>query len=174
MVHVDLFVHIHINLFIYQDFDLWNLNFLLFALWRASRYEKIKCTIRTLFSSVDFGGYRVKHWASQVALVVKNLPANTGDIRGVIWVSNLVQFLGWKDSLEEVMANYSSIVAWRIPWAEDPGGLLSTGSQKARYNWSDLACSQGTGANDVVKLPSSLWTLKYSFFSGASFWLWRK
>ena len=34
-----------------------------------------------------------------------------------------VQFLGWEDSLEEEMATYSSILAWRIPWTEEPGGL---------------------------------------------------
>ena len=36
-----------------------------------------------------------------------------------------VQSLGWKDSLEEEMAPHSSILSWKIPWAEDPGGLQS-------------------------------------------------
>ena len=40
-----------------------------------------------------------------------------------------VQFLGWEDPLEEGMATHSSILAWRIPWTEEPGGLQSTGSQ---------------------------------------------
>ena len=57
------------------------------------------------------------HRASQVVLVVKNLPANVGDIR------DTVQSLGRKDLLEEVMATHSSILAWRIPWTEEPGGL---------------------------------------------------
>ena len=47
-----------------------------------------------------------------VALVVKNLPANAGLIPGL-------------GRLEEVMATYSSILAWRIPWIEEPGELLS-------------------------------------------------
>ena len=38
-----------------------------------------------------------------------------------------VQSLGWEDPLEKEMANLSSILAWRIPWTEEPGGLLSTG-----------------------------------------------
>ena len=46
---------------------------------------------------------------SQVALVVKNLPGNTGDIQ--MWVRSL----GWEDSLEEGMATHSSILGWRIP-----------------------------------------------------------
>ena len=40
-----------------------------------------------------------------------------------------VRFLGWEDSLEEGMATHSSILAWRIPWTEEPGGLQSMGSQ---------------------------------------------
>ena len=45
-----------------------------------------------------------------------------------------VQSLGQEDSLEEGMATYSSILAWRIPWTEEPGGLQSLGSQRVRYN----------------------------------------
>ena len=40
-----------------------------------------------------------------------------------------VQFLGWEDALEKEMAIHSSILAWRMPWTEEPGGLQSTGSQ---------------------------------------------
>ena len=45
-----------------------------------------------------------------------------------------VQFLGWEDSLEKGMATHSSILAWRISWGEEPGGLQSTGSQKVGHN----------------------------------------
>ena len=40
-----------------------------------------------------------------------------------------VRSLGWEDTLEEEMAAPSSILAWRIPWTEEPGGLQSVGSQ---------------------------------------------
>ena len=40
-----------------------------------------------------------------------------------------VQSLMWEDPLEKEMATHSSILAWRIPWTEEPGGLQSTGSQ---------------------------------------------
>ena len=40
--------------------------------------------------------------------------------------------LGWEDPLEEEMATYSSILAWKIPWTEEPGGIQPMGSQK---NW---------------------------------------
>ena len=53
--------------------------------------------------------------ASWVALVVKNLPANAGDARDV--------GLGQEDALEEGMATHSSILAWRIPWTDEPARL---------------------------------------------------
>ena len=45
-----------------------------------------------------------------------------------------VRFLGWEDPLEKEMATHSSILAWRIPWTEEPGGLQSRGSQRIGYN----------------------------------------
>ena len=57
-----------------------------------------------------------------VAQLVKNLPAMQ---------ENLVRFLGWEDPLEKEMATHSSILAWKIPWTEEPGGLQSMGLQRA-------------------------------------------
>ena len=48
-----------------------------------------------------------------------------------------VQALGQEDPLQEEMATYSSILAWRIPWTEDSGELQSTGSQRARHDQSN-------------------------------------
>jgi len=45
-----------------------------------------------------------------------------------------VPSLGWEDPLEEGMATHFSILAWRIPWAEEPGGLQSLGSQRGRHD----------------------------------------
>ena len=59
-----------------------------------------------------------------MALVVKNPPAKAGDIK------MQVRSLGWKDPLVKDMATYSSILAWRSPWAEKPGGLWFTESQR--------------------------------------------
>ena len=67
--------------------------------------------------------------ASQVALVVKNPPVNAGDVRDV----GLIPGLG--RSLDQEMATHSSILAWRIPWTEEPGRLQSMGSQKVRHDW---------------------------------------
>ena len=45
-----------------------------------------------------------------------------------------VRSLGWEDALEAGMAAHSSILTWRIPWTEDPGGLESMGSQRVRHS----------------------------------------
>ena len=65
---------------------------------------------------------------SQVVLVVKNLPANPGDIR------DMVQSLGQEDPLEEEMATHSSTPAWRIPWRKEPGRLQSLGSHRVGHD----------------------------------------
>ena len=62
------------------------------------------------------------HWASLIAQLVKNLPAMP---------ETWVRFLGQEDPLEKEMAIYSSILAWRIPWTEEPGRLQSMGSQES-------------------------------------------
>ena len=45
-----------------------------------------------------------------------------------------VRSLGWEDPLEKEMATHSSILAWKIPWTEEPGGLQSMGSQRVVHN----------------------------------------
>ena len=62
-----------------------------------------------------------------MALVVKKLPANAGDIE------TGVQFLGREDPLEKEMATHSSILAWRIPQTEEPGRLQSMGPYRVRH-----------------------------------------
>ena len=57
--------------------------------------------------------------------MVKNLPA--------MWESR-VHSLGTRDPLEKGMATHSSILAWRIPWTEEPGELQSMGSQRVRHD----------------------------------------
>ena len=47
-----------------------------------------------------------------------------------------VQFLGWEDPLEKGLAIHSSILAWRIPWTEEPGRLQSVGSQRVGHDWA--------------------------------------
>ena len=63
------------------------------------------------------------YWYSLVAQRLKRLPAMRET-----WVLSL----GREDPLEKEMATHSSLLAWRIPWTEEPGGLQSTGSQRVR------------------------------------------
>ena len=63
--------------------------------------------------------------ASLVAQMVNNLPAVQG---------TQFQTLGWKDPLEKGMATLSSILAWRIPWTEEPGELKATVLQRIGHN----------------------------------------
>ena len=65
--------------------------------------------------------YYKAYWASLVAQTVKNLPA----------LQDTVGSLGWKDPLEEKTATHSSILAWRIPWTEEPGELQSVGYKES-------------------------------------------
>ena len=63
--------------------------------------------------------------------VIKKPPANAGDAGDM----GLIPGLG-RPPPEEEMATYSSILTWEIPWAEEPGGIQSLGSQKIRCNWA--------------------------------------
>ena len=65
-----------------------------------------------------------------MVLVVKNLPANVGDVRD----RDSVQSLGWEDPLEKAMATHSSILAWRILGTEEPGGLQSRRLRRVRHD----------------------------------------
>ena len=58
--------------------------------------------------------------------MVRNPPANAGD------TGDMSMILGQEDPLEEEMVTYSSILAWRIPWTEEPGGLQSQGLKELR------------------------------------------
>ena len=71
-------------------------------------------------------GYPLQYsWASLVAQMVKNQRAMQ---------ETWVRPLRWEDPLEEGMGTYSSTLAWRSPWTEEPGGLQSMGLQRVRHN----------------------------------------
>ena len=88
--------------------------------------------IQILLPSCSLKSYKNLPWitvysrASLVAQMVKNLPAVQ---------DSQAQFLGWEDPLKKGMSTHSSILAWRIPWTEEPGRLQSMGLQRVRHNW---------------------------------------
>ena len=67
-----------------------------------------------------------QHWASLAAQLLKDLPA--------VMLESWVPSLGLEDPLEKGMATHSSILAWKIPWTEEPGGLQPIGSQRVRHD----------------------------------------
>ena len=86
---------------------------------------------------VEFWGNRIDVCLTlgfPVVLVLKNLPANAGHAGDRGAIPGLGRYPG------EGNGNHSSILAWRIPWTEEPGRLQSIGSQRAVHDWSDLAC----------------------------------
>ena len=74
---------------------------------------------------VFFKEFNLRYRASLVAQKIKRLLAMQ---------ETRVQSLGWEDPLEKGMATHSSILAWRIPWTEEPGGLQSMESQRVRHD----------------------------------------
>ena len=71
-------------------------------------------------------GFSYHNWASLFAQLIKNPPA--------MW-ETWVLSLGWEDPLEKGKATHSSILAWKIPWMEEPGRLQSLGSQRVGHDW---------------------------------------
>ena len=66
-----------------------------------------------------------------------------------------VQSLSQEEPLEEGMAPHSSTLAWRIPWAEEPGGLQSTGSQRVRHMSSMHSSGRGLAERWSLNMQSS-------------------
>ena len=92
----------------------------------------------SMFMHISLCTFRTWLWrrASKVAPVLKNPPASAKDMGSVP---------GLGRSLEQNMATHSSVLAWRIPWTEEPGRLQSMGSHRVRNNWSDLAHTHHPG-----------------------------
>ena len=99
--------------------------------------------------------------------VVKNPPAMQEPQE--IWVGSL----GHEDPLEEGMATHSSILAWRIPWTEEPGGQQSLGSQRVRHDWSNLTYTHH-GSSTKSWRPQGLQSLWHGWKSGSTLETWVK
>ena len=97
--------------------------------WLGTHREKLLPILAfawTTSESLYRLSYSYKLMNSLVTQMVKNMPA--------VW-ETWVWSLGQEDSLKKGMATHSSILAWRIPWTEEPGGPLSMGSHRVGYDW---------------------------------------
>ena len=91
-------------------------------LWSSRGVTHKNCWRKSLI------GIKVQGWASQVARMVKKLPAMQ---------ETVVRSLGWEDSLEQGIATHSSILAWKIPWTRGAWwARVHGGSQTVRHNWA--------------------------------------
>ena len=99
----------------------------------------------------SMGSHRVGHdWIDLAARDGKASAYNVGD---------LVQSLGWEDSLEKAMATHSSTLAWKIPWAEDRSRLQSMGSQRVGHDWA-TSFLHFTNSN-IKEVTSGSWALSF-------------
>ena len=97
-------------------------------------------------------GYPLQYyWSSLAAQMVKNLYA--------MW-ENWVQSLDWEDPLEEGMETHFSILAWRIPMTEEPGGLQTMGSQRLRHNWATKHSTAQSDCSSECACVCSLFSSK--------------
>ena len=99
---------------------------------------------------------RLQNWSSLplsslVAQMVKHLPAMR---------ETQVWSLGWEDPLEKEVATHSSILSWKIPWMEEPGGLQSMGSQRVGHDWATSPLSSTTPSK-----TGNHWGLRGWFYS---------
>ena len=112
--------------------------FILQCFKHSNNYKPIDYRLLQIFYTFFFQKILVEFvlwlciWPSLLAQLVRNPPA-----RQETWVWSLD--LDWKDAPEKGMAIHSSILAWRIPRTEEPGGLQSMGSQRVRHNWLTLS-----------------------------------
>ena len=106
----------------------------------------------------------VKAMGSLVAQRLKHLPPMRET-----WVRSL----GREDPLEKEMVAHSSILAWRIPWTEEPGRLQSMGSQRVRHDWTSLHFM----VFPVVMYECESWTIKkteHRIIDAFELWCWRR
>ena len=87
---------------------------------------------------VNIQGWFPFRWTNYCPIIQKRTSLVTQTVKRLptMW-ETWVQSLGWEDLLEKEMANYSSILAWKIPWMEEPGRLQSMGLQRVGHDWAN-------------------------------------
>ena len=95
-----------------------------------------------------------------MALVVKNRPANAG-------ATDVGSSLGQEDPMEEGMATHSSILAWRIPWTEEPGRLQPMGYQESDMTEHSIAVASTIPELRPVSMVPSMFRKRWPFPTGS-------
>ena len=124
------------------------------------RYFKI------IISKIKIGGKKVllasppDIWGGERGCIFEGFPGGSDGKDLSVMQETQVRSLGSADSLEKGMATHSSILAWRIPWTEEPGRLQSMGSQRVGHDWAtslSLSCVTNGLINHayVMELPKT-------------------
>ena len=95
----------------------------------------IFCLFVPIYLCIQSLIYVIVDWF-QMYLKYRGFPGGSDGKESVYNAGDTGLIPSWEDPLEENMATHSSILAWKIPWTEESGGLQSMGSQKVRYNWA--------------------------------------
>ena len=101
---------------------------LLLSLWTQNCYYNMKIINNEKEKIRLFNWYS---WHCELPWWLRQAVGKKSACSARIWV----RFLGWEDPLEKGTATHSCILAWRIPWTEEPGGLQSMGSQRVGHDW---------------------------------------
>ena len=72
-----------------------------------------------------------------------------------------LQSLNWEDPLEKEMATHPSILFWKIPWTEEPGGLQSTGSQRVEHNWAHSTHPERARRQPWLRVQWNFWSIPW-------------
>ena len=130
----------------------WNSDFLLVMGWQPelTAIEGGYSSVKSILHGFTLIPYRCAG-ASPMAQRVKNLHAMPET------QETPVQSLGGEDPLEEEMATHSSILAWKILWTEEPGGLQSKVSQRVGHDWSGWASTHVWLKRDLFSHSSGSW-----------------
>ena len=114
--------------------------------------DSVDCIVLWVAKSEQLNWTELIHtYIYLVALVVKNLPANAGDLRG----AGLIPGSGRRPG--GGTATHSDILAWRIPWTEEPGGLRSMGLQRVGHDWTTHVFIFSLGKNKIRKHLEFSW-----------------
>ena len=89
-----------------------------------------------------------------------------------VFHSGCINLHSTNSAMEKEMATHSSVLAWRIPGTEEPGGLPSLGSHRVRHNWSDLAAAAAATVQEcsLFSTPSPAFIVCRHFYEGHSDW----
>jgi len=101
----------------------------IFGVWVKEMQGSLYQLLKFFYKSEIISKWKI--WTSPNGSVVKEYACNAEDTQKT-WVWSV----GWKEPLEKEMAPHSSILAWKIPWAEGTGGLHSMGSQRVGHEWA--------------------------------------